>query len=162
MDKRLIIGALSISLMGGTGYQFLRAQEGEVLSAYLDGGGVATICVGHTKGVKLGDRATREVCDQLLKEDVSEAEAAIKKSLPAHTRMTVKQFLAVVSFVFNFGQGNFNSSTLKKKIIADDCWGAGLEFPRWNRIKGVPSKGLDNRRKAERELWESGCSLNAG
>jgi lysozyme len=68
------------------------------------------------------------------------------------------QFDALVSFCYNLGIGAFNSSTLKKKVIANPA-DASIrdEFMKWNkaRVKGVLTelKGLTNRRTAEADLY---------
>jgi lysozyme len=68
------------------------------------------------------------------------------------------QFDALVSFCYNLGIGAFNSSTLKKKVIANPGdLSIRDEFMKWNkaRVKGVLTelKGLTNRRKAEADLY---------
>jgi lysozyme len=157
MKQRLLIGALSLSLMGGVGYQFIEKKEGTTLKSYQDQGGVWTICTGHIKSARPNQTVTRETCERLLVQDVTEHERQLKRQLPADTQLTFEQYLSLVSWVFNLGEGNFAGSTLRKKVIAGDCLGAGAEFPRWNRVNGVPVRGLTLRRNDERKLWESGC-----
>lgn len=65
-----------------------------------------------------------------------------------------EQFDSLASFVYNLGIGNFNSSTLKKKIISN---AADLEitdqFIRWINAGGKPLLGLKRRRVAEANQW---------
>jgi lysozyme len=123
--------------------------------AYVDPVGVVTVCAGHTKTAKLGQVKTDAACAALLKEDVKEAEAAVKRLVTVP--LTQAQFDALVSFTFNVGSSNFAKSTLLKKVNAFDCWGAGVEFMRWTYAGGHELAGLVKRRASERQHWETGC-----
>ncbi len=46
------------------------------------------------------------------------------------------------------------SSTLLKKLNAEDYEGAAKEFPKWKYAKGQVYEGLVNRREAEKFLFE--------
>lgn len=59
---------------------------------------------------------------------------------------------AVVDFCYNLGIGRLQTSTLKRKINAQDWDGAKEELKKWNKGGGKVLAGLDKRRKAE-------CSL---
>jgi lysozyme len=63
------------------------------------------------------------------------------------------QFSALVSFAFNCGTGNLQSSTLLKKLNALDYAGAANEFLKWDKANKQVLVGLTRRRKAERELF---------
>ena len=77
--------------------------------------------------------------------------------------LTQNQFDALVSFAFNVGSDidadtiaeGLGDSTLLKKLNRKDYLGAANEFLKWNKCKGVVSKGLTNRRTRERELFLS-------
>ena len=58
-----------------------------------------------------------------------------------------------VSFTFNCGAGNLQSSTLLKKLNASDYAGAADEFLKWDKANKKIMAGLTRRRKAERELF---------
>jgi lysozyme len=118
--------------------------------------GIVTVCAGHTRTAKLGQKLTEAECEALLKEDVKHAEKAVKRLVKVP--LTQNQFDAVVSFVFNVGEGRFASSTLLKKINRYDCWGAGAEFSRWVYGGDKVLPGLVKRRADERKAWESGCA----
>ena len=74
-----------------------------------------------------------------------------------HPELTPNQFDAVVSLVFNIGQGNYAHSTLRAKLKAGDFIGAAGQFERWvyGTVKGLKVKlpGLVTRRAAERNLF---------
>lgn len=131
--------------------EIVRAFEGERLKAYQCSAGVWTIGVGHTKGVKEGDRITLEQSDELLKSDL---EGFKKEMIPlVDVEVTRGQFVALLSFVFNLGTKAFMTSTLRKKLNKGDFEGASFEFLKWKFVNGKEVRGLLNRRKAERELF---------
>ncbi len=59
---------------------------------------------------------------------------------------------AVVDFCYNLGTGRLQTSTLKRKINAQDWKGAKEELKKWNKGGGKVLAGLDKRRKAECNL----------
>lgn len=138
------------------GLAFIRDHEGCELTAYPDpgsGGEPWTIGVGHTGGVKPGDTCTMAQAMAWLREDIQEAEAVVNRAVKVG--LSQDQFDSLVSLVFNIGGGNFESSTLLKKINAMDFDGAANEFPRWNRAAGKVMAGLTKRRLAESALFQS-------
>lgn len=151
-SPKLAIASLTL---GAAGLGFISGNEGRVYQAYLDPVAVVTICDGHTKTAKLGQVATDEVCDHLLKQDTAEAEAAVKRLVKVP--VTQKQYIALVDFTFNLGTGSLRSSTLLRRVNEGNCWAAGSEFPKWKYARGVELRGLLKRRNAERALWETGC-----
>lgn len=133
----------------------IRKFEGERLRAYRDPVGLLTIGVGHLvkKGepYKLGQMITAEESERLLRKDLEVAERAVRKGVTA--LLNENQYGALVSFVFNLGAGNFNRSTLRKKVNAGDLEGAALEFLKWDKAGGKVLPGLTRRREAERQLF---------
>lgn len=136
------------------GLNLIKEFEGCKLEAYPDpgsGGDPWTIGIGHTRGVKKGDKITDSQALDLLREDVHWVEAAIDKHVPE--KITQNQYDALASFIFNCGEYAFANSTLLKKLNAGDTEGAANEFLRWNKASGKELPGLTRRRKAERELF---------
>lgn len=146
------------------GLALIEDLEGVKLAAYLDGGGVPTIGVGHTRGVKLGDTCTAEQARAWLREDVEEAEATIVRHIPAKVYMAMPQAAwdALVSFVFNLGDQVFKNP--KTGALTD--FARALNGRRWDEVaaqmlrwvydNGKKVRGLENRRKREAALWMSG------
>jgi lysozyme len=56
---------------------------------------------------------------------------------------------AAVDFVYNLGCGRLQTSTLKRKINAQDWEGAKEELMKWSKAGGKVLPGLLKRRKAE-------------
>jgi lysozyme len=59
---------------------------------------------------------------------------------------------ALISWMYNVGEGNARNSTLIRKLRAGDITGACNELPRWSYAKGKHIRGLYNRRKDEQQL----------
>lgn len=132
------------------------AFEGRSLAAYLDGGGVPTICYGATRGVKLGDVETKAGCDQRLVADLIDHETGMRACLKRPDALPDETYLAALSFTFNVGTRAACASTLFRKINAGDLRGACDQLPRWVRDNGRVIPGLQKRRLAERDLCLSG------
>ena len=98
------------------GIELIKRHEGLRLNAYKCTSGKLTIGYGHTKGVKIGQTITKEEAERLLREDLIVAENEINRH---NLNLNQNQFDALVSFVFNVGIGNFQTSTLLKKIKLD-------------------------------------------
>jgi len=60
---------------------------------------------------------------------------------------------AMVSFAFNVGLGNLQSSTLRMKYNRADYDGAADEFLKWTKAGGKVLNGLVRRREAERAMF---------
>jgi lysozyme len=152
--KGRVAAALLTLSMAGAGA--IVAHEGMRRVAYVDPVGVVTVCAGHTSTAKLGQVKTEAECAELLKQDAAYAASAVKRLVKVP--LTQPQFDALVSFVFNVGEGNFAKSTMLKKINQFDCYGAGAEFMRWTYAGGRELPGLVIRRQSERQEWEKGCA----
>ena len=129
--------------------------EGCRLTAYPDpgsGGDPWTIGYGHTgPDVHPGLVITQEQAEQLLQQDVAKAVATVNERIKIE--LSQDEFDALVDFVFNCGCGNFNSSTLLKKLNQGDKEGAANEFLKWDMAAGKHLAGLARRREAEMKLF---------
>lgn len=132
------------------GIDLIKEFEGFSSYAYLCPANVWTIGYGHTKGVKRGDKVTAPEAEQLLRDDLAYFEAKVAALCPVTTQ---SQYDALVSFCYNLGEGNLESSTLRKKHNAGDYAGAAKEFARWNKAGGKVLAGLTRRRAAEAALY---------
>lgn len=129
--------------------------EGFSADAYLCPAGVLTIGYGHTHNVKEGMTITKERAMTLLSLDLFERKKAIEQLV--RVPVTEGQVIALLSFVFNVGVGNFEKSTLLKKLNAGNYEGASREFSKWIYANRRPLKGLMDRRKIEREYFDGEC-----
>lgn len=95
---------------------------------------------------------TQAQCDARLASDVDKFATQVNNSLGG-AATTQNQFDALVSFSYNVGIGNLNSSTLLKLHKAGDYPGAQAQFARWNKAAGKVLAGLTKRRVAEAALY---------
>lgn len=136
--------ALAVAFVGG--------WEGLQTVAYRDPIGVVTICYGETRGVRLGDRATKSECDAMLMRGLQEFEAGVMRCTPSLAQAPDGRVVALVSFAYNVGLRAYCASTLARLLEAGDVSSACDELPKWNRAGGVVWRGLTNRRLAERDM----------
>lgn len=138
---------------GPQGIELIKRHESLRLKAYRCPAGVWTIGYGHTKGVRRGDTCTALEAEIFLKEDLRTAEAVVSRECPG---LRQSQFDALVSFVFNCGEGAFMKSTLLKCVKANpDNLNIRYELSRWTKSKGVQLAGLIRRRREEADLYFS-------
>lgn len=134
-----------------------RRFEGLYLRPYLCPAGVPTIGYGATyyedgTRVQLTDPPiTRERAEALLLHHVRTVYLpAVHIMCPAID--TPERAAALIDFAFNLGTGKLNSSTLRRKVNANDWSGAKVELMKWIRANGRVLRGLLLRRQAEAEL----------
>ena len=141
-------------VINAAGLALVRAYEGLKLEAYQDGAGVWTIGYGHTNGVRPGDAISAEQAEQLLEADLMAAEAAVSRLVTVP--LTDNQFAALVSFVFNEGEGAFAQSTLRRKLNEGGYGLVPACLKSWIFAGGRVQPGLVTRRAAEAALWMQG------
>ncbi len=145
-------------------YVLIHTFEGCRLHAYKCPAGVWAIGWGHTAGVYEGMTITSEEANELLKKDVAILEDHLNYALGLDDAgrmlnglpISQHQFDALLSFTYNVGAGNLASSTLLRKVKANqkDPSIRG-EFSR--RVYGGDKRlpGLVRRRKMEADLYFS-------
>ncbi len=130
--------------------------EGFRSDAYLCPAGVYTMGYGSTRAaegapVRPGMRVSEAEARALLMRDLAGAAKAVDRlvtvPLEEHERA------ALVSFIYNVGQGAFADSTLLKMLNADARTGAAAQFGRWDKSRGKVLAGLTRRRAAEAAMF---------
>lgn len=156
--KKKLLGGSAALLLSAAGFVAIKQSEGLSYTAYPDpgtGGAPWTICYGHTgPEVYPGLKVTQAQCDTWLREDVREAEDALRK----HVRVPLRQgqWDAYVSFIFNVGEPKFAASTMLRKLNRGDYVGSCKEFPKWVYANKRVLKGLVVRRYEELETCLKG------
>jgi len=134
------------------GLELIKRFEGFSSKPYLDPVGIPTIGYGHTFGVTMDMRPiSEERATEYLKEDVLHAELGVKELV--RVPLTQNQFDALVSFTYNLGVGNFELSTLLRKLNSSRYDDVSAEFGKWIYAGGKRLRGLEERRRAEAELF---------
>ena len=137
------------------GRNLIKSFEGYRSEAYICPAGKWTIGYGHTRGVKEGDTCTKTEADIFLQEDLRDAERTVEATGLSLSQL---QFDALVSLVYNIGSGNFQESTLLKRLKTSTAASESLEeaWKRWKYAGGEIQKGLIRRRAAEWSLYKRG------
>lgn len=137
----------------------IKKFEGCNLSPYLDCVDIPTIGYGTT--IYLNNNIVT-----MEDEDITEKEAEdlLKEHLDLLTHhlsglisvdLAQCQIDALLSLVYNIGLGHFIKSTLLHKLNENDMEGAAEQFLVWRMAGGKINKGLENRRAAEKELFQT-------
>ena len=133
------------------GVSLIKSFEGCRLKAYKCPAGVWTIGYGHTAGVKEGDTITQEQADEYLRNDLTKYEKAVL-NYDSIYHFNQNQFDALVSFTYNRGVGNLKNLTQNgKRTLAQ----ISLKLIVYNKAGGVVLRGLQRRRAAEKELFDT-------
>jgi lysozyme len=134
------------------GIDLIKRFEGLKLESYLCPAKVWTIGYGHTgKSVVKGMKITEAEAEMLLGIDLEKFEKFLNG---LYLNINQNQYDALISFIYNVGPGNFQKSTMLKKIKIDpDDISIRIEFNKWTKAKGKTLTGLITRRNAEAELY---------
>lgn len=135
----------------------IRRFEGLRLRAYPDPVGLATIGYGHTGAeVRPSMRITRDEAEALLRRDAEQALAVVRASV--HIPLTRGQTAALVSLVFNIGEGRFLRSGLLRALNRGDIRLARMRLLQTCYAGRPPARlpGLVARRQAEAALFSEG------
>ncbi|UYY59758.1 lysozyme [Sphingomonas sp. S2-65] len=97
---------------------------------------------------------TQQQCDARLAQDVTRFAARVSAAI-GDAPTTQPQFDAMLSFAYNVGVANLESSTLLRLHKAGDYRGAQAQFGHWDRAHGKVMPGLERRRAAEAALYAS-------
>lgn len=133
------------------GIDLIKKFEGCKLAVYRDSVGIPTIGYGHTKGVKMGMTITQAQADKFLHEDLIPCEQTLNK---LGVNLAQNEFDALCSWIFNLGSGAFNSSTMKRYIMANKSDEEITDqLIKWHNAGGKPLLGLKRRRVEEANMF---------
>lgn len=135
------------------GINLIKQYEGFSSTIYTCPAGKKTIGYGHLiqDDEKFKESISEFDALNLLINDVKKAERSVKKYLKVS--INNNQFSALVSFVFNLGEGNFARSTLLKQVNSENKMLAALEFTKWIYVGDKKFLGLLKRRLDEACLF---------
>ncbi len=130
---------------------FVAEQEGFSKNAYLCPAGVWTIGYGHTKGVKQGDTITQENALELLKNELKDYQRDLNGLVKVP--VTESMFIALMSFIYNFGVAKCRGYTLFKLLNEGKYVEVAEWFPRYCSPGTPYEKGLKARRLREKAMF---------
>ena len=130
---------------------FIELYEGLRLDAYKDPLGIWTIGFGHTKGVKPGDKITRQMALAYLSQDIIN----FHDDLINLVKVPVgpNQFIALMSFIYNFGLTKCRTYSLFEELNKKNYLQAARKFPDYRNPGSKIETGLLKRRLAELQLF---------
>lgn len=104
--------AVVIALTGTAG------NEGFKTKAYLDSGHVPTICLGETRGVKMGDTKTIAECYTMFEGRLFEFDVGIRKCLTDKLvdAMPATREAEMIDLAYNIGIGAFCRSSIARNL----------------------------------------------
>ncbi len=131
----------------------IKQFEGFSADIYICPAGYETIGYGHVvrAGEAFFEGITEVWAEQLLREDVRVAEAAVQRYITVP--LNENQFGALVSFTFNLGAGALQRSTLRRVINRGEHGDVPHQLSRWVYAGGRKLPGLIRRRAAEGTLY---------
>lgn len=166
LKSRLIPAAiLAVLASGGTALQVMEAGvpvvEGERYTAYLDSGGLPTICAGITRGVKLGDVETAEGCKRRNAEAIRIGLQDVETCSGDLSTVPRSVLGGMGMFAYNVGRPKYCGSTAATYVRAGKYLEACRQLPRWRYVGGndcaIASsncRGIIERRAIEEAICE--------
>jgi lysozyme len=140
------------------GLAILKGFEQCCLHPYLCAAGIPTIAWGSIWDLR-GNRVTMDTesvtqdeADFLLDTELRSTERSVSRLVTIRP-LSSNQFSALVSWTYNLGSGNLQSSTMRVQLNRGRMDAAANELIRWNRAGGRILRGLVRRRRAERALF---------
>ena len=133
--KLLALGASSTIAV--TGAFLIDPWEANKNNAYLDMVGIATVCRGETKGVKLGDYRTDEQCDESTVKELNNYHKTMLKYVKVP--LTPYEEIAYTSLIWNIGENGFrNSKSVLGNLNAGNHSAACRGILDWNKATFSP------------------------
>lgn len=155
--------------MNAATISLIKEFEGFVARPEPDPIGLPTVGYGHlcqTTGcaeVPYPFPLTTTTASALLTSDLRTYQNCIARDIADSVRLNANQYGALVSWAFNVGCGNSESSTLVRRLNNGENPNtvAEEELPKWNKAGGQVLPGLVRRRAAEVTLFKTASSVIA-
>lgn len=143
MKKKIAAGVTAVVIATAT--PFIAKWEGLSLVAYRDIVGVPTVCYGETRGVQMGDRYTKQECEDMLRKSVAEYYTKLEpcmtnKSIPVGVQASL------LELAYNVGVSATCKSTMMRLANQGNYKQACNELDKWVKAGGGRVQGLVNRR----------------
>lgn len=135
------------------GLDIIKYYESFSSKPYYCPSNLLTIGYGHViKSNEQFSSINIDQAEELLNKDISIAEKFINRNI--NIDLNSNEFSALISLVYNIGNGNFQRSTLRIKLNRDENrQDISNEFLRWDKSRGKVLNGLTKRRVSESLLF---------
>lgn len=139
--------------ISSNGIQQITSHEGLRLEAYDDAQpnrkitsasqvkGTLTIGYGHTRTAKVGMKITKEQAENLLRQDLAYFENRLAKLVKVDVNQNMVD--ALLSFMYNIGDGNFAKSTVLKVLNEKNYSAVPDAILMWNKPAGIIGRRTD-------------------
>ena len=154
LKNKWLVGLIPAALISGA-----VVLEGTTTVPYKDGGGIPTVCTGHTgKDVVMGKPWTPSACKEQLDKDLVQHSKGILQCI--NVPLNENQYNALTLFAFNIGVSAFcSSNSVAKPLNRGEYETAAKGMLKWVYIDGKYSKGLYNRRLKEYAIFHGDYSV---
>lgn len=156
------LAALGVSAAAAlSGGYLIVPWEGKVVNkdglhtVYTDAVGIPTACYGQTgkdlygRTIRMGMTYTEEECVKMLSLTINKFEKDVDRLVKVDYKSEYQK-AALISFAYNVGIGNLQSSTLLRKLNAGQHDSACEELSKWVYAKKKKLNGLVSRRSDEK------------
>ena len=131
--------AVGILAASAAFFTSLEMKEGYSAKPYKDSGGVVTQGIGSTvkpngKPIKMTDPPiTRKTALEWAKSHVAKDEIAFRKSMPG-VKLSQIEYDIYLDFTYNFGQANWNQSSMLRNLKAGQYVAACKSLLKWKYV----------------------------
>ena len=148
---------ISVAILAASAAFFvnLESKEGYSAKPYKDSGGVVTQGIGSTvkpngKPIKMTDPPiTRKTALEWAKSHVAKDEITFRKSMPG-VKLSQVEYDIYLDFTYNFGQANWNQSSMLRNLKAGQYVQACKSLLKW---KYVAKKDCSIRKNGCYGVW---------
>ncbi|MGI2215675.1 lysozyme [Shewanella baltica] len=129
-QKLMALGLSSaVALAGANLIAPAEAPNGEpILHTYLDPVDILTACFGHTgPELEINQFFSEQQCIEMFANDLGKADRQLRR-LTYPVQLTEGEHAAYLSLIYNFGAGNFQTSTLRKLLLRGERVAACHQF----------------------------------
>ncbi len=119
----------------------------------IDPPGVITVCYGMTnydRPLKAGQKFTTAECEEFLLRDIPRYADQARNCIPGLADLPPHRQAAMVSFVYNVGEGTLCRSSVARYMNKGDITKACQSLMLYTKADGKVLRGLINRRKFEK------------
>jgi lysozyme len=134
----------------------VKRQEGWVPRPYICPAGYPTIGWGHRIPSMDAAPITKEIGEELLRNDLAGARDSAIALSPSLLTASERRCAAIVDFIYNCGASRYRASTLRKRVEEEDWPGAVKENRRWVYAAGKVFGALVKRRAVTGRWLEEG------
>lgn len=151
-NHRIVIGGAAAGAWLAIAIAFVAPFEGYSGHVYRDEVGVKTICYGQTAddGADFSKVYTEAECRDMLGKDLQKYDQMVHSCI--HVPLPPHREAALVSFVYNLGQGALCRGAVARNINAGNITAGCNAMLAYNHAGGRVLAGLTRRREAERAM----------